>query len=387
MAEFRKSAIKITQGKRPVFLAFLAVRDLLAEGFYRIDRLDIRESTGIQRILDEGRAKSFCNDMLSAYEKGQALLPTSVFFATGGSVGYNESKGELFFDSAEQAGVCPLDVVDGQHRIEGLKMAVAKELTMLDFPVAAVIAPNLTEPEKMLQFVTVNTKQRTVDPGVAQHIVARFTKMKGVEDLPYIPYWLGKSVEQGDDARALGIAKDLNSDEKSPWRGRIQFADEEQWLPRHTIKQATFCKAVRKHLFTAGHPLGDVASKAKQLRILINFWTAVENIFVAPSEGHDQSADTVVFKSTGMGFFFPVFHRVLSQLSLHQDYTVKAMEECILSARDYLSPEIAGVMSPDFWVVGETAYTDSASKWNSSAAEKAAVRFVDALAQAGDSDN
>ena len=382
MAEFRKSAVKITQGKRPVFLAFLAVRDLLAEGFYRIDRLDIRESTGIQRILDEKRAKSFCKDMLAAHEKGQAILPTSVFFATGGSVGYNENKGELFFDSTQQAGVCPLDVVDGQHRIEGLKMAAAKEDTMLDFPVAAVIAPNLTEPEKMLQFVTVNTKQRTVDPGVAQHIVARFTKMRGVENLPYIPGWLSDSVEQGDDDKALVFAKALNNNEKSPWRGRIQFADEPRALPRHTVKQAAFCKAIKKHIFTAGHPLGDVAGKEKQLRVLINFWTAVEKIFVGTSGEGDQSAATVVFKTIGMEFFFPIFHQALSQLSLRQDYTVAAMEKCILSARDNLSPEIAGTMSPDFWKSGSDV-----SKWSNSGAARAALQFVDALSQAGDNDN
>ena len=382
MAEFRKSAVKITQGKRPLFLAFLAVRDFLADGFYRVDTLDVRESTGMQRVLDDRRAKSFGDDMLSANKKGQAILPTSVFLATGGGVGYDDSGGELFFDSAAHAGVCPLDVVDGQHRIEGLKMAAKKDESILDFPIAAVIAPNLTEAEKMLQFVVVNTKQRTIDPGVAQHIIARFTKMSGVDNLPHIPRWLAKAAEKGDDDKALDIAKTLNSDEQSPWRGRIQFADEAEKQERHTITQAAFCRAVKKYLLTPEHPLrAQHADKQKQMQILINFWTAVENLFVARSDELDEGARSVVFGFSGMAFFLLVFYPVLRSLGRKKDFTVATMEKSILSAGGYLPPDMAEVMSPDFWRRG-----GGVSQWNTTAVEKAAARFADAFLQAADND-
>lgn len=46
--------------------------------------------------------------------------------------------------------------------------------------------------EKMLQFLTINTKQQPVNPGVAQHIMSRFTDMLDVEKVPYLPSWVKK---------------------------------------------------------------------------------------------------------------------------------------------------------------------------------------------------
>ena len=103
-----------------------------------------------------------------------------------GSISYDEQNRELYFDSDPARSVCPLDVVDGQHRLEGLKLAAEKSEHLLDFPISVVIAHQMSETEKRLQFVTVNTKQKAVDKGVVQHITARFTQMLNVEDLPYL---------------------------------------------------------------------------------------------------------------------------------------------------------------------------------------------------------
>ena len=382
MATIRRRAVKAEQGGRVLFFTWLTVRDFV-DGFYRVDKLDVHESKGIQRLLNESRARSFANDIAEADAKdecGEAFLPTSVFLATDGDIGYDESAKEMILDSAPNAGICPLDVVDGQHRIEGLKMAAHKSSHLMDFPVSVVIACGMTEPEKMLQFVTVNTKQRAVDPGVAQHIIARFTKMRGVKELPYIPRWLDKKAEKGDDDKALAIVLALNGNPKSPWRDRVQLADEKKKSPHHTIKQGSFVNSVKQHLLTSRHPLnGSGFDEEKQIGVLINFWTAVERIFVTPQPFPESDKPSAVFKSNSLTFFHAILAPVLNHLNRKKSYTVDAMEDCIRAAGEHLPPSEARIMFSDFWQVGGLSGNVGITGMRHMAAA-----FNDALAEAND---
>ena len=374
MAEFRKSAVKIMQGKRTLFLTSLTVRDFMADGFYRVDHLDVQGNTGMQRLLNKARARSFGKDIIGANGHNEAFLPTSVFLATGGSIDYDENTKEMFFDSASHVGVCPLDVVDGQHRIEGLIYAATEDKNLLNFPVSAVIAPNMSEAEKMLQFVVVNTKQRPVNIGVAQHITARFTQMLELENLPYLPSWLEKQAGAGDDYKAIDIANKFNNDEKSPWQGRIRFANEAKDA-RHAINQATFVQSVKRLILTKNHPLNNF-SDDKRFRILGNYWIAVANVFISPANGVGGSADFgfVIFTGNGLEFFHSILSPLMFQLAKTKVYTVDAIEACIRSAEDYLPADNADILSPEFWEKGGRG-----NAFNRGAMAQLANEFSDAL--------
>ena len=356
MSEVRKPAIKIQQGKRTLFLTSFTVRDFLAPSFYRVDHLDVQSTTGMQRLLNESRARSFGNDVVDADKSNEAFLPTSVFLATEGSISYDEQSNELYFESDPTRSVCPLDVVDGQHRLEGLKRAASKTERLLDFPVSVVIAHQMSETEKMLQFVTVNTKQKAVDKGVVQHITARFTQMLDIEHLPYLPVWLRREAEKGGDDRGLRIVKRLNSDISSPWYGRIQLADEPK-DPHHTITQSTFVTSLKKSVLNKFHPFHSIFSSSgdKQLSVLINYWTAVDHIFVADNKEATGKAASAVYKYIGVEFFLSILHTVLNILNRNGIFTVEAITKCIRDAEDRLSPQAAAAMAPDYWRAGGLA--------------------------------
>lgn len=356
MAEIRCPAVRIQQGKRTLFLTTLTVRDFGRDGFYRVDRLDVQSSSGMQRLLNESRARQFGNDIADADGHNEAFLPTSVFLATEGKISYDEQANELFFDTDSRFGVCPLDVVDGQHRIEGLRKAAARQDRLLDFPISVVIAPNMGETERMLQFVTVNTKQRVVDKGVESHIKARFSKMLDVEPLPYLPGWLRKDVEKGADERALEIVLALNGDESSPWHQRIQLADEPTIRGRSVIKQNTFVAALKRHPLNKNHPYNNLALAAdKRIVVLKNYWQAIDDLLIAPL-GNPESRDTsVVFKYNGVEFFLSVLSPILNVLAREADYTVDAIRTCIQAAGDRLDGESVAIMSPEFWQSGGEA--------------------------------
>lgn len=377
MAEVRKRAVKILQGRRTLFLAFFSVRDFCRENFYQVDRLDVHEGKGMQRLLNQTRAKSFGKDILGADKEDEAFLPTSVLLTTDGRVSYDEERKEIFFDTDPFAKICPFDVVDGQHRIEGLKVAAQKNERLWDFPVAAVIAHDMSFPEKMLQFVTINTKQLPVDKGVIQHAIARFTNMVGVEPLPYLPQWIRRQIEAGDDDRALRIAQRLNGEKDSPWYGRIRFASDDKRHPRHTILQVPFVKSIKRHLLAKNHPLPQLApDEDKQIRILINYWTAVEKIFIAPNPITDAATKSVVFKSNGLEFFHSISAPIFNHLAKTRTYTSDAIEKCIESAHEHLPEDVIEVMSPVFWQTGNMA-----SGMNAAYVGELAAKFSNALAQ------
>ena len=104
----------------------------------------------------------------------------------------------------------PFNVVDGQHRVEGLKMAAEKDNRVLEFEVPVNIAINLSEIEQMCHFLIVNTTQKSVEEGVAQRIRARLTKALGVDDTPNLPKWIYNSVQKGEDEKALQYVDFLN---------------------------------------------------------------------------------------------------------------------------------------------------------------------------------
>lgn len=335
----------------------------------------------MQRLLNESRARSFGNDVVDADKSNEAFLPTSVFLATEGSISYDEQNKELYFDSDPVRGVCPLDVVDGQHRLEGLKLAAKKSDHLRDFPISVVIAHRMSETEKMLQFVTVNTKQRAVDKGVVQHITARFTQMLDVEHLPYLPVWLRREAEKSGDDRGLRIIKRLNNDESSPWCGRIQLADEPK-SRRHTITQSTFVATLKKTVLNKYHPFNaTLVDSERQLAVLINYWKAIDGIFVDDTTDAIGKAASVVFKYNGLEFFLSILHAVINVLSRNRTFTVGAIAKCIRDAEDHLSPQAAPAMVPDFWRPGGLA-----SGMNRAGIAQLATDFSEAIESAAAED-
>lgn len=382
MTVFRRPAIKTMQGKYRLFLTAFTLRDFMTDNFYRVKKADVKGSTGFQRGLMTKRVQEMSEDILAAAAVktgSEVFLPTSVFLATGGNVDYDEETKKLFFDSDPLGDICPLDVVDGQHRIIGMLMAAEENESLLDFPIPTVIVDNMGEVDRMLHFVIINTKQRTVDKGIEQHIIAGFHRKLGIEDLPYFPSWLDKLVRKDGDERALRIVKELNSNERSPWHGRIQLADEVNDPTRHTVRQASFVQSIKKYLIPESHPLNKLPS-ANRIDILINFWIAIDKILVDAPD-----ATPVVFKEMALEFFHRISITVIDELRRRQSvdpgYMAGKIEECIRSARDFLLPADEEILSPKFWESG-----GSAGQQNRSGMARLATVFSEALIRANEED-
>lgn len=345
MATFSRPAVEIKQGNLTLYLTYVTPNDLLSKGFCTVDKLEPRKQEGYQRILDERRARRLSKHLVDAKPDGYAHLPTTVFLATDGSVRFDRDTQILEFDTDI---VCPFSVVDGQHRIEGLRLAVENDEELADFQLPVTIAAELDDTNQMYHFFIVNTTQVPVDKSLRQQITRRFTDMQGVEDMPYTPHWIEKEVSQGKDAGALRMLEFLNENVDSPLYGRIQMANDP--ISRNKVKQAGIVTILKSEVFTASNPLAiQELDPDRAARIMCNYFRAVDDLFVG---GRDRDR-TVVYKSNGIYFFLGISKWVFGAIYYTtKDFTISSIKKVIQDALDELEDEYQDVTQPDWWMSG-----------------------------------
>ncbi len=359
-----RPASLVKQGDLILYATSLKVSDFIIPNFYSIERLDPENANerGYQRLLNKGRAKKLADYIVAGQETKDAFLPTSVFMATNKNIAFNPTNNTIEIDISE---VGPFNIVDGQHRVEGLKMAAEKDKRVLEFDVPVNIAINLSEIEQMCHFLIVNTTQKSVEEGVAQRIRARLTKAMGVDDTPNLPKWIFTSVQKGEDEKALRYVDFLNDDKDSPWKNKIRMANDE--TSDGSINQKSFVKAIKKYILVANNPVFNMENEERQHKIFSNYWKAITNIL-----GGEES--TVLFKYNGVELFskfcVPFFNKMVNM----PDYKVSTMQSLLEQAFENIEGDATGVGHSDFWIKGGTA-----SGLNTGALSKINTEMIKAL--------
>jgi len=339
-----RPAALVKQGQLTLYSTSLKVSDLLIPNFYSVETLDPDDDNdkGYQRLLNRARAKRLADYIVAGQETKDAFLPTSIFIATHKNIDFNPTNNTIEIDIDT---IGPFSVVDGQHRVEGLRMAVEKDSRVLDFEVPVNIAINLPKIAQMCHFLIVNTTQKSVERGVEQRIYQRLTQALEVEDIPNLPKWISKAVEKGEDDLALKYVDFLNSDPDSPWFEKIKMANQES--RDGSINQQSFVKSIKKYVLVANNPL-TIQTSDKQHKIFLNYWKAITNIL-----GVEEP--TVLFKYNGVELFckfcVPFFNKMINM----PDFKVPTMQNLLEQAFEEVEGDYAGVGHTDFWTKGSTA--------------------------------
>lgn len=344
MATIKIPAARVKQGALVLYATSLRVKDLLSEQFYSVETLDPHDDKGYQRLLNTSRAKKLADYIVKGQDSKDAFLPTSVFLATDKSIPFNEKDNTIEIDTSA---VCPFSVVDGQHRLEGLKMAAQKDPRVLDFEIPVNIAINLPFIAQMCHFLIVNTTQKSVDKSVEQRIIARLTQALDVEDIPSLPKWILNTVERGEVDRALKYVVYLNETVDSPWKGKILMAAAVR-DGDNTINQRSFVKAIVKYVLTANNPLGVFKELEKEQKIFLNYWKAIATLL-------DNGNDSVLFKYNGVELFCKFSTPFFMKLQDRGSFTVSTMEKFLASCFENVEGEYATVGHPDWWAKGSNA--------------------------------
>lgn len=362
--EIERPASLVKQGNLILFSTSLKVSDFLIPNFYSIERLDPENAKekGYQRLLNKGRARKLAEYIISGLDTKDAFLPTSIFMATSKSLPFNSLNNTIKIDTDK---VGPFNIVDGQHRVEGLKMAAEKDNRVLEFEIPVNIGINLSEIAQMCHFLIVNTTQKSVEEGVAQRIRARLTMALNVDNTPSLPKWILNSVKKGEDEKALKYVDYLNKEEGSPWKNKVQMANNE--LSNGSINQKSFVKAIKKYILVADNPIFITENEEKQHKIFLNYWSAITNII-------DKEKATVLFKYNGVELFCKFCVPFFQKLDNDRDYKISTMEKILRDMFDNLEGEYIGVGHSDFWIKG-----GKAGGLNASALSKINTEMVKAL--------
>ena len=351
-------AAVVRQGDLTLYTTSIKVRDLIVPGFYSVETLDPEnaDDRGYQRLLNTARAKRLADYVVQGQASRDAFLPTSVFLATDKVIPYDSVRHCISIDVAL---VGPFSVVDGQHRLEGLRIAAEKDKRVLDFDVPVNIAQNLPKIWQMCHFLIVNTTQKSVDAGVEQRIIARLTSAIDLEDMPNLPKWISKRVEVGDEERAFRLVDFLNQAEDSPWKGKVAMANAER--EGATINQKSFVKAIVKYVLTANNPLTSMRDFEKEKKIFLNYWRAITSIL-------DDGEASVLYKYNGVELFCKFSMPFFMKCQDKGSFTVQTQTALIRACLEGVEGDYAGVGHPDWWASGSKASFMNAGAINQAAA-------------------
>ncbi|MEX0955028.1 MAG: DGQHR domain-containing protein [Rhizobiaceae bacterium] len=345
MAVLNIPAARVRQGELTLYTTALKVSDLIRPGFYAVETLDPAndDDKGYQRLLNKGRAKKLADYVVKGQDARDAFLPTSVFLATDRTVPFDPATNTISIDIRE---VGPFNVVDGQHRLEGLKVAAQKDSRVLEFEVPVNIAINLPTIHQMCHFLIVNTTQKSVDKSVEQRIIARLTDALDVEDMPSLPKWILNTVEKGEVEKAVRYVDYLNDQPDSPWHGRIRKANDDSGTGR--INQSSFAKSIVKYVLTANNPITAIRDFDKEKKIFLNYWKALASTL-------DDGESETLYKYGGVELFCQFSIPFFMKLQTGGNYQVGTMESLLQACFDNLEGEYAGVGHPEWWRTGGQA--------------------------------
>jgi DGQHR domain-containing protein len=252
--------------------------------------------------------------------------------ATDKTIEFNEADHTIEFDVSA---VGPFSVVDGQHRLEGLKMAALKDSRVLDFELPVNIAINLPTIAQMCHFLIVNTTQKSVDKSVEQRIIARLTDALDVEELPTLPNWILRTVERGEVERAIRYIDYLNESQDSPWFKKIRMANSES--TDGTMNQRTFVKAIVKYVLTANNPISIIKDFDKEKRIFLNYWKAIKSNL-------DDGDSETLYKFGGVELFCKFSIPFFMKLQDRASFTVSTMEQVLKECLENVEGDYPSLM-------------------------------------------
>lgn len=304
----------------------------------KISRRKDNIERGVQRDLDKARVSAiskFCADP-------DAMFPTPIVISVSEGVPYSmdKSTNTLFIPDGVNIGY----VIDGQHRIEGLRESGLADRFML--PV--VLMFGLTDEEMAFVFSTINSTQKSVSMSLIYDLFD-LSKLRS-------PY-----------KTAHYVARSLNNKPSSPFHNRLKMLGRKTPdQPYATLSQGTFVNALVKNLSTnasddlralrTGQQLNDneklpmrkffIENKDEIiLRILENCFLALREVF--PNEW-TYANSSVLWKTTGFCGIMMALNNImrvgLAEKTLDKEYFTQVFK----GFREYLQQKDLTLTSKDF---------------------------------------
>lgn len=304
MAKKRKSQavvttpfVKVSQGKTHFYLTKLDAKTL-AEIAYASVRGQDDEQGAVQRILSTRRISSIADFATSV-----GHFPNSIVLNWINKKQKISIKGDnLQIPIASRSA----QLIDGQHRVEGLRAAMEKDasISKLDIPVA--IYQNLSTAECANIFLSINTEQKPVPRSLVYDLY-------GVADAELV---------DAAAVRARDIAIALNEDEDSPYFGTIKFPGAGR--SRGGIALSTVVTALKGLVEAKGDfEQRNIVELETQKKIIKNFFLALEHAY---GERWNEATNAFMYGAGFIGGTEFLKTKMLAYCQDRKSFTQKTMQ-------------------------------------------------------------
>lgn len=310
---------KFFQNNEQMFTGKILLKDLDTLNL-QIDQFRAKDAqlptVGYQRAPEERRAKKF-GEYIS---RGQTS-PTSILLAirdvdlkkfNAEIEEYPSGKSDFPIRDTDNVILsinqgCQVYVVDGQHRIRGIKDCDLKG-KLANFAIPFTMLWGITKFDEAKQFVTINKTQKIVRTDLAERFVAMEAKRRGLIDISKDPNqiifknaeWIGRALDILDSMR--------NPDKKSVWTDRVRLPNEPKG--ETTVSQKSFTDSLEPLV----GPDGSLADKkdCDIVDLLLSYWVTISKICKEPfdTSGEYYAKDYAIQQTIGV----MTLHRVLNRL-------------------------------------------------------------------------
>lgn len=327
------------EGAKPISMYLFAAPNGVVAKKAIMFRRTPKQKKGYQRELSPRRLKRSKQGIAGYVLDQMGVFPTSVLvnvrksdgtleFKKKGKIEENIEFGDLIVpDNAKWY------IVDGQHRIEGLKIAMREENGLVNYPLAVTMT-NENIFYEMLIFYIVNSRAKPVKSDLVYRILQTSFYEKQA------PKWIEEAMlTRGDKRKAVAamIVDLLNTKEDSPFKERIQEVGEPR-KETHLVKDGQMIKyttlILREKIFSGMYD-DDVAN------LLVKYWNAVKEIY---PNCFKNANEYVLLSTLGLSSLSRLFPTIYGYCAMDKDISQKNMKKYLL----YLLENIPEIADADF---------------------------------------
>lgn len=308
---YKFSFVKAKQNGKEFIISAIP-SSILCEIAYAATRGSSDHKNAVQRVLRQDRIEGIRDFLL----KG-GLFPGSIILNWDSNVGKIEiSDKEVTIDVIENSS----QIIDGQHRVEGLKEAIKEKKSLGDFLVPVSIFVDLGTQECADIFLSINTLQRPVPTSLVHDLF-------GIASDSIIDY---------ATVRARDIAENLNVENGSPYFGEIKFPGSRR--RKGGISLSTAVSSIKPLVEKNGlFEQNGITDFKDQYQIISNFFSAIKEKYNL----HWGTLNDVFYYSSGFSGALDFFEKKLIPYCLtKKSFKKEVIENCLtLSGKDIIFQE------------------------------------------------
>lgn len=241
--------------KKESFWATTIPSRILCEITYTAVRGQSQEQGAVQRILNRRRI-----DKLKEFVVKGGDFPGSIVLnwkSQVNSIDFNKNTSHIAFAVVEGSA----QILDGQHRIAGLKAAIEEDEKWGNIEIPVSIYLDLKTDRCAEIFLAINTEQKVAP-----------------KSLIYDLYGITIDTIDRDAERARDIAEALNQNNESPYKNEIKFPGEPQ--RKGGLSLSTVASSIKPIVEEKGRlSQFDVSDLERQTIAITNFFTAIQKCY------------------------------------------------------------------------------------------------------------